>query len=358
MFKSFDCQTSEEIIILDPCWNDETIDSLRLKGKEDHLACPVCKQAVHVKAGEERRWHFAHKNLGTCPLRNESPNILQARSLLYKWLKSKYGNAVTVEKHFPGYELPRPFDCYVEISKDRKFGYWILERGIRSRSSLEAVITNLDISMTWVFLSTMLRMDKEDIFSIYLSTTERDLMYSSEYNEMRGHGNALNYLDINNNLVITLRGLHCIHPPQQYEINAKITNTLMDMRISPKTGEFVHPGEYELLQEFQEKLRLENQRKKNKQDLIQREKGRLWQMKEKIQDRQLPQIFKPKYQENAAVSSTYPKVIRESHATYTYEYLEKMYTCTVCGIQTKNWVKLDMKTDTCVCSIECLKRLK
>jgi len=184
MFKSIDCQTSQEIIILDPSWNDETIGHLRSKGKENQLACPVCKQQVNVKAGEKRRWHFAHKNLSDCPLKNESPNVLQARSILYTWLKSKYGDTVTVEKYFPESALPRPLDCYIEISEKQKFGYWILEKGIRSRPPLESALTELNIAITWVFLSTMLKVDKEKLDSVHLSPTERDFTYPSEYNSM------------------------------------------------------------------------------------------------------------------------------------------------------------------------------
>ena len=180
MFKSTDCKSRQQIIILDPYWNEETIDQLRTKGRENSLACPVCKQPVHVKAGEKNRWHFAHKNLSNCPLKHESPNVLQARSLLYKWLKSKYGDRVTIEKHFPDSDLPRPLDCYVEISETQKFGYWILEKGVRSRFPIKMALTELNIANTWVFLSTMLKVDEEKADSVHLSPTEREFTYSSE----------------------------------------------------------------------------------------------------------------------------------------------------------------------------------
>jgi competence CoiA-like predicted nuclease len=146
MFKSTDCQSNQQIIILDPYWNEETIDQLRVKGRENSLVCPICKQPVHLRAGGKNRWHFAHKDLSNCPLKHESPNILQARSLLYKWLKSKYGDRVTIEKHFPHSDLSRPLDCYVEISEKQKFGYWILEKGVRSRFPIEMALSELNIT--------------------------------------------------------------------------------------------------------------------------------------------------------------------------------------------------------------------
>ena len=39
---------------------------------------------AQVRAGEIKRWHFAHKHLQDCPLQHESPQILQARALLYQ----------------------------------------------------------------------------------------------------------------------------------------------------------------------------------------------------------------------------------------------------------------------------------
>ena len=158
MFKSTDCQSSQQIIILDPYWNEETIDQLRTKGRKNSLACPVCKQPVHVRAGNKKRWHFAHKDLSNCP-------------------KSKYGDRVTIEKHFPDSDLPRPLDCYVEISETQKFGYWILEKGIRSRSSIEMELYELNIANTWMFLSTMLKVDEEKTDSAHLSPTRVHLLF-------------------------------------------------------------------------------------------------------------------------------------------------------------------------------------
>lgn len=85
---------------------------------------PRLQTAVHVRAGEKKRWHFAHKNLSDCPLRHESLDVLQARSLLYRWLKTKFGDKVTIEKHFLESTLPRPLDCYVVLSANKLVGYW------------------------------------------------------------------------------------------------------------------------------------------------------------------------------------------------------------------------------------------
>lgn len=345
MFKSLDCQSSQEVIILDPHWNKETIVPLRSKGREGYLVCPVCKQPVHVRAGERNRWHFAHNIISNCPLKHESANLLQARGLLYTWLRSKYGGKVTVEKHFPDLNLPRSLDCYVEISDEQKLGYWILDKGIRSRYPLQYAFSNLDISIVWVLLSSMLKIDDESPESVHLSPTERDFIYPSEYNPIYSHyDSALNYLDIEDTSVTTLRGLNCTHFPQKFSFDAALKDDLRNMLISPKTGEFVHPGEHERLLELQERLRFEEEQ----------------QRQNEIKEHRERELTKQRYLESLAARSPLPKTNYTPHVqtpnnAFTENTGNKQYPCSVCGILTGNWVIFDGKTDTCVCTRDCLR---
>ncbi len=248
MFKAQDGLTEEDIIILDPYWNEDTIEPLRKQGRDDNLICPVCKQPVQVRAGRKKRWHFAHKDLSNCPLKQESPNVLQARVLLYSWLQAKLGEKVTVEKHFPGADLPRPVDCYVELSSDQKIGYWILERGLRDRWTLQNTLSHMGVSIVWVPLKDMLKVDEEDDGSVHLTPTERDIAFSSDYNQLYSHfDSALSYLDVDKKTVLTLRGLNCVHLPQKYRFDFKLKNDLNQILFVPQTGELVHPGEHERL---------------------------------------------------------------------------------------------------------------
>ncbi|MCP4297718.1 MAG: hypothetical protein GY786_19130, partial [Proteobacteria bacterium] len=255
MFKALGRQVEEEIIILDPYWNENTIVPLRKTGRKDDLICPVCKQPVHVRAGKKKRWHFAHKDLSNCPLKHESPNILQARGLLYSWLKTKLGDKVTIEKHFPSTNLPRPIDCFVEMSSDKKIGYWILEKGIRDRWALQQTFSYLGISIIWIPLEDMLKVDEENPDSVHLTPTERDLLFFSEYNQLYSQfDSALTYLNLSEQTALTLRGLNCIHLPQVYRCNIKMKNDLSQMLFSPQTGELVHPGEHERLEELRKEI--------------------------------------------------------------------------------------------------------
>src|SRR5512142_3033822 len=123
MYKSIHTQTSEEIIILHPRWRGQ-IDRLREMDHADLLVCQGCNQPVRVKAGEVKRPHFAHKHLQACSYATESPEILNARATLYEWLLAAFGSgAVTLEKQVDNLNLPRAFDCWVEL-RGRTFAYW------------------------------------------------------------------------------------------------------------------------------------------------------------------------------------------------------------------------------------------
>jgi hypothetical protein len=342
MFKSIDSQSGEEIIILDRYWNRNTVEILRSKSRENTLRCPECQQPVVVKAGHIKRWHFAHQDLGNCPLRNESGNILQARSLLYAWLHTKYPNKVTVEKGFPGTALPRPVDCYVEPGHGKKFAYWILESGLRSRDELQLTFHRLHVMIHWVFLSNMLRYDDNPNYpSVLLTPTERAFAYESEYNTLYTHDNdpgvpmistpftnsALNYLNAEEQRLMTFRGLFCIHSPHQYAFKKMLVEQLEKMLISPKTGEFIYPGEYEHLQAYREA------QQKAQEEMEQR------RAREEHERQQLFTDAKQALKQSGGQSSNQS----------SFDYLSKVYACRVCGEETQEWVELDLSTNTCIC---------
>lgn len=331
MFKSIDSKNNEEIIILDKCWDLDTIEVLRSKGRENTLICPECQQPVVVKAGKIKRWHFAHQDIGSCPLRNESGNILEARGLLYEWLNTKFPNRVTIEKGFPGKDLPRPVDCYVNLGNGKNFAYWILENGLREKDNIQLIFNDLKIKIHWVFLSTMLRYgDDPTRPSVFLRPTERTFAYTSEYNsiylpgEPIDHFNynsrkpALNYLDIDKQHLVSFRGLFCIHSPHQYAYDKMLDEKLENMLISPKTGEFVYPGEHDNLIAYQnEILRVQEE-------------------------------FKQKIQEERERLKNKPDQTKKDGLEYSSP-LTKEWPCRICGMKTKEWVALSMATTTCIC---------
>jgi hypothetical protein len=222
MYKAMDCNSQKEVIIIDPFWTQGNIDELRNKDRLDSLRCPGCKEPVRVRAGEKRRWHFAHKDLSDCSLRQESPEILEARGLLYTWLQSKFADQVTVEKSIP--DIPILFDCFVETDDGRGIGYLIFEKGLRSRDLLIDALGMSDVHVVSIFLHKLLNRDRKHSHAVHLTPSERDFNFTSEYNQIYSHNNnGLVYLDETNGKIVTLRGLHCVHQPQKYEFNMMLT---------------------------------------------------------------------------------------------------------------------------------------
>ncbi len=254
MFKAINKQTEQEVIILDSQW-EKQIDQLRSLDKQDLLCCQECSEPVRVRAGEIKRWHFAHKKLEDCQYGKESTALLHSRALLYRWLASKFGPALCLEKKLDNVDLPRAIDCWIE-EDNRKIAYWIVDRSIKPaiRCQLEHAFIENDISVHWVFTYDMLRLHEEQLDTLLLTTTERELLQQTEYDEILNqdtcrYGRSLHYLDYKNERLITLRQLSLDHPPQIYSGDRKET-ALTEMKVKKTGGELWHPGEYEEIQKY------------------------------------------------------------------------------------------------------------
>jgi len=249
MFKALHKPSGEEIIILEPRWRRQ-LDTLRLLDAQDDLVCQGCLQPVRVRAGDVKRWHFAHKHLQNCPYEFESPGLLQCRAVLYEWLVSQLGEGVvTLEKKT---HLPRPVDCWI-TSASGDVCYWIIDSRMPpvERQNLSAGLAGMCSHPAWVFSASMLHLDDDSLERIYLTTTERAFMQHTEYDEAvqstyASPGSSLHYLDADLEALITFRGLQVYHHPQLYA-GHRHENPLSQVRLVPQTGEFVHPGEDERL---------------------------------------------------------------------------------------------------------------
>jgi len=259
MFKARHEQSKEDIVILDPNWVSQ-LDRLRRLDKQDRLVCPGCEQPVRVKAGQKIRWHFAHKNLEDCPLSHEAPVVLEARAVLYQWLVGKFqAGVVTLEKELAPERLLRPVDCWVE-TKAGEVAYWIIASQIKpaQRETLQQVFDEAGVRVNWLFLMEMLREEPGHAGNIYLTTTEREFMAASDYNKFIDRsgnlrlGGTLHYLDPTQELLATFRSLRVVHSPQLYG-GRKQVHPMSEVLVHPKTGEFVHPGEFESWQRIRKR---------------------------------------------------------------------------------------------------------
>ena len=341
MFKAKNTTTKEDIIILDTKWIGR-VKYLRLLDRGNMLVCPGCEQPVRVRAGRTRRWHFAHKHLLNCSYGYESPAVLNARAVLYRWLVSKFGEGVRIEKDIDAGLLPRHIDCWVETEKGN-FAYWIIGSRMKpqKRDDIWAGFSKLKVSVNWIFVIDMLREDDFHSDSIHLTTTEREFACQTDFDEIRianefVTGNSLHYLDPTNETIITYRGLRIIHAPQLYR-GRKIENELASVLVSPVSGEFVHPGEHEQLElRRQEKIQLENEQRERE--------SKITEFHEHLVSIKSLQEY-----------SLSPKVQPQHERQEQYLTREVKVVCILCGQITADYWYLNRADNTCKCR-ECYQQ--
>ena len=319
MFKALDKRDNSDIVILDQEWL-EAIDKLRELDHQDILICQGCRQPVRVRAGEQRREHFAHKHLENCSYEDESAILRNSRVVLYEWLKTKFDKNVAIEKQVEGTELFRPIDCWV--TKDSKvFAYWIIDSALKpeKRMALINSAEKLGVQFHWIFCVNMLRTDQDNPDHLFLSTTEREFIQHSTYDDAYCCGystidGSLHYLDVNNRKLITFRNMSLCHKPNGYT-GYIIDSELDQVLASPKTGEFVHNGEYEKLQIHKQEIKA--------------------------------------IEEELISESSEKKKLSDSF----FEKMNKKKKCEICGEMTDDWLFFDGKTGLCKCS-SCLQQGK
>lgn len=364
MYKSVDIRDGSDVVILDPKWL-RAIESLRVLDHQDFLVCQGCNQPVRVRAGVERRPHFAHKHLLNCNYTDESPALRNARAVLYEWLVSKFGEKVTIEKRIASEEFFRPVDCWIE--KDSKiFAYWIFDATLKpeKRHLLQNGFAKLDVCVNWIFVQQMLRTETNYPENLILTTTEREFAVRSEYDEIAEKGfsigKTLHYLDADAHQITTLRGLRLFHEPQVYQ-GCRFASNLEQVLVSPKTGEFVHAGEYERLKQHRaEQAALEKRRKEMEEK---RSRNQLYQKpRAPFQRPIVPAPVFPIIQEQNTDLTVAPDILPSlkddtAKPVVSYYLPQQEGVCIFCGEITTDWWSYDGKTGQCKCR-SCSKKGK
>lgn len=402
MFKALDTERGRDVVSLDPAW-DGQIEVLRGWGRSGRLVCPVCRQAVLLRAGEIMRRHFAHKDLSQCPLGHESAEVLAGRAALYAWLNTKFPDGVTLEKNFDANEadeceLPRGVDCWVERPGKRNLAYWLVEGKIDAveRIRVPRFLEARNAALNWVFLPREARPGRLP-GRASLSATERELLTPSEfdavYRESGGSAGSLHCLDPEAKVLTTYRALICVEPPQYYE-GEEVATELSRVLVLPSTGEFVHPGEYEQLQIVREKLRRQEEARRQAQEAAERRRvERLAAAQAAAQAAAARAAARPRPAQAPAAARVQPRPPQAPTADRRppppqpspspvfgpappkhFDFLaartswgnrpatpavseEPEGTCTLCGKRTRDWVVFDTKTGQCKCR-ECLRKLE
>jgi hypothetical protein len=333
MFRALNQKTGQDIISIDPAWRRRE-KQLRQLGTDDILICPGCKQPVRLRTGVVRRWHFAHKHLENCPLGRESLITLAVRAALYEWLVLNFGSQrVTLEHPLIETPLPRPVDCWVE-AETGAFAYWVFDKGKTPsiRQSVRDGFTQVGILPQYIFASTMLRTEPVYPNRLHTTTTERDFMSESIYNQawtrnFQNIGMSLHYLNPSEKTLMTFRDLVLVHKPQLYQ-GVRMRHLLSEISPSPENGEFIHPGEHAKLQARERQIatkRLESARRlQSLEDFLSRRGG------------------KTETEEGGSSKPTEVPIKRR-------QPFAREGVCRICGTITNDWVTYFGATGECLC---------
>ncbi len=355
MYKALESPSLEEIVILEKRWRSR-IDDLRSWGAQSKLVCPGCRQDVHVKAGKSRRWHFAHKHLRNCPLSRQSPELLNARAVLYEWIVEEFRYRqvkIEIEKELPG--LPRPVDIW--IGTDTKpIVYWIFDTRLtpEMRNSLIQGMEHAEVLVNWLFTASFLHEDELYPGRLHLTTTEREFLCISTLDELAqlagdASGKSITYLYPEKASLVTFRRLRLQHAPQRFA-GRRLENQLKEVTILPKSGEFIHPDEIDWLERYRRKADAAQIRLSRQQKMIDQarflvnnnENGSVLDSRSSNPSDQIKlQPDESKREEpvpagiNALLSSRQP--------------FRREAVCRYCGSLTTDWVSFFGKTGECLC---------
>jgi hypothetical protein len=347
MFKAQHRLTGQHIVILASYWRAR-LDDLRRLDEADALLCPACGHPVRVRAGQMKRWHFAHKHLQNCPFERQSPELLACRAALYDLLSARFGEgSVTTEYVVEGICLPRPLDGWVE-GGNRCFAYWIFDRRtppqerqqvLEACEALQAGATPRTV-FHYLFDIHLLTQDIQGPKQLVLTTTERDFMQTTLYDRSlvgsSGPVSAtLHYLDPQAEELVSYRGLRLVHRPQIYT-GIRLSSPLSEVQVSPQTGALFHLQEAATAGTYQE----ENDRQQRQLQAARR----IFRQQLQPHGRQVP----PPLVRNAEQTSEEPPSDSSTLSPQPVEQAEQA-VCMFCGQITRDWWYLDRARKMCKC---------
>ncbi len=249
MYKAVHRLSGEEILTLSSAWRGR-VDELRTLDRADLLLCQGCRQAVRLKSGPRKRPHFAHKHLQGCSYGGESPQVLEARAVLYDWLAGCYPGRVDAEWRAQGLDLPRGVDCVVQTG-ERPVAFWILDASLKleAREQLQKAFAAGGLPVTWVLLSGLLRPDPNHPAWLLLSPTERFCLRATPYDGIgrenrlseQDFGGSLYYLDAGARTMTVCRSLERVHAPNVF--SGRCSAGGLEQLALDARGDFVLPGE-------------------------------------------------------------------------------------------------------------------
>ncbi len=339
MLKAFDSRADDYVISIDPCWEND-VEQLRDVCRADAILCPGCKQPVTLRAGNERIWHFAHRIDSNCPLKNESAAILRAREMLYKLLRAKFGERVSLEDAIPGAPHSECADCVVSLGSG-KIGYCIIEKQLRNRSEYMHVRQRAYNSVQWILLPQLLQKNPENPKQFLLSATARELAAKDGVNTMyaaSGNVGSLCCADVERGQFLLARGLECVHEPNVFEPSAYMEVAPERVIISNKLGQLMVADEVSRFKEWQRACELAEIERREAEAQAQAERKR----REAEEQKQRKEANKERKRIAAALTLRHTDTQEEQGYSAV-----KTRRCLKCNADFMDWEYIQF--DGCVC---------
>ncbi len=248
VYMAVDSKTKAPVISLDACWEGRAHE---LRSRAEDLECSVCHGPVLSRAGEQNRWHFAHKNANDCPLSHTDPDRMVGRAMLYRWLATKgLGTNLAIEETVSVDGKLHQIDCVVSSSTDVRFAYLFFAAGVRDRERLLEALRASYSYCYFTFHAKTIRSIDTYPNGIITSTMHRTALRlygagGGYYHDSRMPilaPESLHVIDPSTSSLTTYRNVRCKVEPRVFT-GKPVTSLLLDMRISSKTGELTHPCE-------------------------------------------------------------------------------------------------------------------
>lgn len=231
----------EQICILD--FEEHERKDIRKHAKNDAFRCPVCNSFLNVRLGDERCWHFAHRESGPddCPMRHRDSTGDAIIAMLYRWLKDKSAIREVAIDHLPAEsKLDIPIDLFFRTDKQSYLYKVVMKRvGYEQWAAIEDLKSRY--CLNFVFPESAIRQNGE-IF--LLNPNQRDsIRFSVRQQEKTGLESDLNeYLliaDWQKECFYKMQNIRWVGPGIR-EYNAKIVHIPIDKAfILPRSGEVV-----------------------------------------------------------------------------------------------------------------------
>lgn len=184
--------------------------------------------------------------------------------MIFLWLASKgLRDKLTIEECIAVGGKLHQVDCSVSFAENLKVSYLYLTQGVRDRDALFDAMRRRYSHCYFIFHMKTVKPAEGSPGCIIATPTHRsaahfydDCSYYHDVREPVLAPGSIHALDPGEANLITYRSLRCRIPPRVFSAQ-QVVSPLSAVRVSPKTGELVHPDDYEIFQRRKRRRREE-----------------------------------------------------------------------------------------------------